>query len=179
MLRQWEHWAAEVASKSHLSYPALAYFPVTAQQPVVACLLNHDPRRERLCDGGPRTVRAQAGLTFAMARHTAVDLPRGSHGACPSVRERLNAADLTRLQARLADGGMRLARRSQNGGRLAAGGACNERTSSRWRGFCRCRSRLGPAGRTARHWQTSAWYRRRAASVSRIPLTRRPAGIHF
>ncbi|HEY3278748.1 MAG TPA: potassium channel family protein [Syntrophorhabdaceae bacterium] len=74
LLLNWERWAAELL-ESHLSYPVLGYFrsqhenqswlsALTAVLDISALLISCD---EEDC-------RNQAGLTFAMARHTVVDL---------------------------------------------------------------------------------------------------------
>jgi ion channel len=108
-LRDWERWAAELL-ESHLSYPVLAYYrsqhdreswlsALTMVLDVCALILAG-------VDGAP--ARA-ARLTFAMARHAAVDLSQifGTPPHMPGV-DRLPPADLAKLRAILADAGMPL-----------------------------------------------------------------------
>ncbi len=75
MLREWEQWAAELL-ESHISFPVLAYYRSqhanqswlsTLATTLDACAL----RLTAPPDGG---ASHQAQLTFAMARHAAVDL---------------------------------------------------------------------------------------------------------
>lgn len=108
-LRDWERWAAEVL-ESHLSYPVLAYYrsqhdreswlaALTMVLDVCALILAG-------IDGAPKRA---ARLTFAMARHTAVDLSQifaiPPHRVCP---ERLPPARLAQLRAILEEAGMPL-----------------------------------------------------------------------
>lgn len=106
-LADWELWCAEVL-EGHLSYPILAYFRsqhsnqswlagLTAVLDVCALVLAG-------IEGAPRHA---AQRTFAMARHTVVDLcqvfaiaPR------PPTEDRLPENDFARLEAMLARGGV-------------------------------------------------------------------------
>jgi hypothetical protein len=109
LLRDWEHWAADVL-ESHLSYPVLAYFRSqhNNQSWLAALTMILDTSAMvTVCFEG-RCAR-QAEMTFAMARHTAVDLAQ-VFSTPPLERhdERVNEADLLALRARLTAGGMRL-----------------------------------------------------------------------
>jgi hypothetical protein len=108
-LRDWERWAAELL-ESHLSYPVLAYYrsqhdreswlaALTMVLDVCALILVG-------IDGAP--VRA-AHLTFAMARHAAVDLSQ-TFGTPPrrSQVDRLPPSDLVQLRVILAAAGIPL-----------------------------------------------------------------------
>jgi voltage-gated potassium channel Kch len=108
-LHDWERWAAELL-ESHLSYPVLAYYrsqhdreswlaALTMVLDVCALILAG-------IDGAP--TRA-ARLTFAMARHAAVDLSQ-IFGTPPqrSHVDRLPPSDLVELRAILAAAGMPL-----------------------------------------------------------------------
>jgi Ion channel len=108
-LRDWERWAAELL-ESHLSYPVLTYYrsqhdreswlaALTMVLDVCALILVG-------VDGAPTQA---ARLTFAMARHAAVDLSQ-IFGTPPHMSgvDRLPPADLAQLRAVLAAAGMPL-----------------------------------------------------------------------
>jgi hypothetical protein len=95
-LREWERWSAELM-ESLLSYPSLAYFrsqhdnqswvaAITAILDVCAFIL--------ACPDGKATH--QARLTFAMARHAAVDLSQ-VYALRPPARDRLSSDEWWRL----------------------------------------------------------------------------------
>lgn len=109
-LRDWERWASELL-ESQLSYPSLSYFrsqhdneswlaALTVVLDVCALILV----------GIDDLPKHQARLTFAMARHTAVDLsqvfstPVDKH----KIPNRLPPQELDRLRAALASANMRL-----------------------------------------------------------------------
>ena len=83
MLREWEQWAAELL-ESHISFPVLAFYRSQhANQSWVAALATMLDACALLltataaadgADGGGGGASHQAQLTFAMARHAAVDL---------------------------------------------------------------------------------------------------------
>jgi hypothetical protein len=109
-LKDWERWSAELM-ESHLSYPMLSYFRSQHdnQSWVTALTMVLD-----LCalvlvgiDGVPT---GSAFLTFALARHAAVDLSEVL-AAPPRVArlDRLPPADLARLRVELRAAGMCLA----------------------------------------------------------------------
>ncbi len=101
-LADWERWSAELL-ESHLSYPLLAYFRsqhdrqswlaaltaiLDATALVVACM--EDPRG------------TQPQLTFAMARHAAIDLEQFFGGDIMDSPLRISFDELPRLRALLA-----------------------------------------------------------------------------
>lgn len=109
IFRDWERWAAEVL-ESQLSYPVLSFFRSqhSNQSWLGALTLMLDVTT--LVISGIEGIRPeQAKLTFAMARHAAVDLAQ-------VVNARYNAADndrlprevLERLRTTLARNGLRL-----------------------------------------------------------------------
>ena len=109
LLRDWEHWAAELL-ESHISYPVLAFFrsqhdnqswlgAMTAILDVCAIVMT----------GVEGMSAFQAELTFAMARHAIVDLAKIFN--VPPLRrchDRLPPDDLQRLRESLAKSGVRL-----------------------------------------------------------------------
>ena len=109
LLHEGERWAAEVL-ESHLSYPALAYFRSQHNnQSWLAALTTILDASALVMVGLEGWCMRQAELTFAMARHAAVDLAQVfSTPPVAAPAQRLPDEDLTRLRARLADGGMHL-----------------------------------------------------------------------
>jgi len=116
-LEEWELWCADML-ESHLSYPILAYFRsqhsnqswlagITMVLDVCALILAG-------VEGAPRHA---AQRTFAMARHTVVDLCQ-VFAVAPRdpAEDRLPEAEFPRLEAMLARGGVRLT----NGPKAAA-----------------------------------------------------------
>ncbi len=107
VLHEWERWSAELL-ESHISYPALAYFRSQHEnQSWVAALTMILDACTLIIVGIEGIPVRQARLTFAIARHAAVDLaqifstaPRLSNVA------RLTPDILTRLRAELTDAGL-------------------------------------------------------------------------
>jgi hypothetical protein len=74
VLTEWEHWAADVL-ESHVSFPMLAFFRSQHENQSWLSALTAILDLAVLClVGVPGVDRAQARRTFAMARHTMVDL---------------------------------------------------------------------------------------------------------
>jgi len=81
IFKDWERWAAEVL-ESHLSYPALSFFSLAAQQPVVAGSFDNHSGRKRASDGRGGWIAQRAGENHL--RHgAACDGRSGSGGKCP------------------------------------------------------------------------------------------------
>jgi len=108
-LHEWERWCAEIL-ESHLSYPILTYYrsqherqswlgTLTAILDVSALLLV----------GFEGVTTPAIRFTFAIARHTAVDLAY-FYGIPPkkSKRDRLASADFARMHAALTEVGLKL-----------------------------------------------------------------------
>lgn len=120
LLREWEHWAADVL-ESHLSYPPLAYFRSQhSNQSWLAALTTILDASALVIVGREGWCVQQAELTFAMGRHTVVDLAQ-VFNTPPRARsaERLTTDQLERLLARLAAGGLELRHRTELMDRLA------------------------------------------------------------
>lgn len=115
LLAEWEAWSSEVL-ESHLSYPVLPYYrsqhdhqswlaALTAVVDTCAVLIIG------VRDGPPwqAALQWQARMTFAMARHTLIDLAYVFHTApVPLNPERLTPDGLTRLRAELSTVGLSL-----------------------------------------------------------------------
>jgi hypothetical protein len=109
-LRDWELWAAELL-ESHLSYPVLGYFRSQHDnQSWVAALTVILDGCSLVLTGIEGIPGGEARLTFAMARHAAVDLA-STFGTppVPPTPDRLPAEDLERLRQLLRDRGLVLA----------------------------------------------------------------------
>ena len=109
VLRDWERWAAELL-ESHISYPVLMFFRSQhSNQSWLAALTTMLDVTSLVITGIEGVHPGQAKLTFAMARHAAVDLAQVVNARYDSgVAERLTDADLHALREALAVGGLRL-----------------------------------------------------------------------
>lgn len=118
-LRDWEYWSSEVL-ESHISYPSVAFFRSQHQrQSWVAALTAVLDVSALVMVGIEGVPTWQARVTYAIARHAAVDLSQ-ILGARPATQEeRLSPEDLVRLRAQLAAVGLRLDASSAADARLA------------------------------------------------------------
>jgi len=109
LLVEWEHWAAELL-ESHVSFPVLRFYRSQHDnQSWVAALTTILDTSAFLIATSQDSSDHQARLTFAMARHAAVDLGLVSQTApLPPHSDRLPEADLVRLIALLREAGMEL-----------------------------------------------------------------------
>lgn len=107
-LAEWERWSAEVL-ESHLSYPVLAYYRSQhGNQSWLAALTTVLDTSALVLVGCDGPCARQAQLTFAMARHAAVDLAQVFSAHRPAkVGERLSEADLAQLISQLGAAGTR------------------------------------------------------------------------
>jgi hypothetical protein len=119
LLHDWERWSAELL-ESHLSYPLLCYYRSQHDNQSWLSSLTAILDTCALVMVGLRygPVR-QAHLTFAIARHTVVDLAQtfNTRPRMP-VPDRLPAAELERLLAGLQMFGLSIAEGEDIGGRL-------------------------------------------------------------
>ncbi len=108
LLRDWERWSAEIL-ESHISYPVVSYFRSQHNNEswlgALATIL--DASALLITDGNTPCAR-QAKLTFAMCRHTVVDLAQVFY-ATPrdSGPDRLPPGDLQRMRNILTSAGLR------------------------------------------------------------------------
>lgn len=109
VFRDWERWAAQVL-ESHLSYPVLSFFRSQhSNQSWLGALTLMLDVTSLVMAGIDRIRPEQAQLTFAMARHAAVDLAQVVNARYnPHADNRLSHADLQHLQSILAANGLRL-----------------------------------------------------------------------
>jgi hypothetical protein len=170
LLTEWERWAAELL-ESHLSFPVLSYYRSQHDnQSWLASLTAALDTCALLLAGAPAADLYQARMTFAMARHAAVDLalvfrqpPR-----LPGP-DRLPPESLARLRETLRDAGLPL-----------QGGAAADARLIELRGlyepFVHALAMfllidlppVNPDQEPVDNWQTSAWMRR-AAGIGELP----------
>ena len=109
LLCEWERWSAELL-ESHLSYPVLVYFRSQHDnQSWLAALTSILDLSAFAIVSMEGTLKRQAQLTFAIARHATVDLALVLHSP-PREPEnnRLPLPDLTHLRSILAAAGLQL-----------------------------------------------------------------------
>lgn len=106
-LRDWEHWAGDVL-ESHISYPQLAYFRSQHQrQSWVSALTTILDVSALILSGVDGVSKWQARLTFAIARHAAVDLSQILN-APPRESARLSRDRCEAISATLSGVGLRV-----------------------------------------------------------------------
>jgi hypothetical protein len=111
VLRDWEHWAAELL-ESHLSYPVLSFFRSQhSNQSWQGALMTMLDVSSLLITGIEGIHPGQARLTFAMARHAAVDLAQVVNARYdPNAPDRLPDTEFDALRDGLAKAGLNLRR---------------------------------------------------------------------
>ena len=109
IFRDWERWSADLLS-SHISYPALVFFRSQhSNQSWLSALTVMLDVTSLVMTGVDGIHPEQAKLTFAMARHAAVDLAQVVRSEYdPLAPERLSAEDFARLRQELAHHGVTL-----------------------------------------------------------------------
>jgi hypothetical protein len=109
VLRDWERWAGELL-ESHISYPVLSFFRSQhSNQSWLGALTTMLDVTSLVLTGIEGVHPGQAKLTFAMARHAAVDLAQVVNARYdPGAPERLSEPDLAALLEMLASSGLRL-----------------------------------------------------------------------
>jgi hypothetical protein len=119
-LRDWEYWCSELL-ESHISYPTVAFFRSQHQrQSWVAALASILDVSALVVVGIDGVPPWQAHLTFAMARHAAVDLLQVLHASAEPSEDRLTVDDLEELRRQLESAGLRPARSPDADARLLA-----------------------------------------------------------
>src|ERR1700728_822403 len=109
VLRDWERWAAELL-ESQISYPVLSFFRSQhSNQSWLGALTTILDVTSLVLTGIEGVHPGQAKLTFAMARHAAVDLAQVVNARHdPTAPERLPDADFETLRATLEAADLRL-----------------------------------------------------------------------
>jgi hypothetical protein len=109
LLGEWERWAADLV-ETHVSFPVLAYYRSQHNnQSWVAALTMILDVCAIIIAGLEEAPLRPARLTFAMARHTAVDLCSVfRQPPCPLDPARFGASERARLRAALAAAGITL-----------------------------------------------------------------------
>ncbi len=109
VLRNWERWAGEVL-ESHISYPPLSFFRSQhLNQSWLGALTTILDSTSLIIAGVDDLRKEQAKLTFAMARHAAVDLAQVVNANYDSTfPDRLPDDDMVRLRQGLSERGVQL-----------------------------------------------------------------------
>ena len=120
ILRDWEHWAAEVL-ESHLSYPVLLFYRSQHNNQswlgALTTILDASALIIARVDG---ISPEQARITFAIARHAVVDLSQTVRARYePHGTDRLPEEAFQRLRQSLAERGLNLQTNPQNVEKLA------------------------------------------------------------
>jgi hypothetical protein len=120
VLREWERWAGELL-ESHISYPVLSFFRSQhSNQSWLGALTTMLDVTSLVLTGIEGVHPGQAKLTFAMARHAAVDLAQVVNARYDSgAADRLPDVELLALRQALATAGLRLRSDEYAGDKLA------------------------------------------------------------
>lgn len=117
-LKDWEYWCSELL-ESHISYPAVAFFRSQHQRQswvsALAAILDLSALVEVGIEGVPTW---QAHVTFAMARHAAVDLTQVLHAVPDTAADRLSDNELEGLRRQIEGVGLKPARSLEANRRL-------------------------------------------------------------
>lgn len=178
-LREWEQWCAELL-ESHISFPVLAYYRSQhANQSWLAALATILDASALLVASRPARDTFQAQLTFAMARHAAVDIALifqiPPHTTYP---DRLPAPERARLQRLFDDAGLPSALPPESESRLAELRAMYDPFLAALAShFMLTLPPVLPPDTSADNWQRSAWMPR-TPGIGNLP-TNRPDSSHF
>lgn len=118
-LTDWEYWCSELL-ESHISYPVVAYFRSQHQRQSWVAALAAVLDVSALVVAGIDNVPAwRAHVTFAIARHAAVDLTQVLHAHPDAAADRLSRDDLEQLRRQLEAAGLHPNRSPEADARLA------------------------------------------------------------
>lgn len=179
IFRDWERWCADLLS-SHISYPALLFFRSQhSNQSWISALTVMLDVTSLIITGVDGIHPDQAKLTFAVARHAAVDLAQVVNAEYdPHAPERLTAEDLVRLRTDLAHHGVTLYDGEDAADRLAKLRALYEPYVHAMSG--RLRFTLPPwvlSDHKRDNWQASPWDQ--AIQARALERPGRPVEDHF
>lgn len=158
LLHDLERWSAELL-ESHLSFPVLCFYRSQHDnQSWLAALVTTLDTCALVMVGVEETPAWQAELTFAMARHAAVDLAQvlNTPPAAPQP-DRLPPADLEKLRGMLADRGVHLHDDDQSRAELAQLRAMYEPFVNALSRFLVMPLPSWIPARSVHNWRTSAW----------------------
>lgn len=117
-LKDWEYWCSEIL-ESHISYPVLAFFRSQHQRQSWVSALTAVLDVSSLVAVGIEGVPTwQAHATFAIARHTAVDLSQVLRARPMTAADRLPPEELEQLRRHLEEAGIRPIRSADVDNRL-------------------------------------------------------------
>jgi hypothetical protein len=162
VLAEWERWAAEVL-ESHLSFPVLTYYRSQHDnQSWLAALTTVLDTCGLLLALADARCTYQAQLTFAMARHTLVDLSLVfGTPPLPAEPDRLPPERLTRLRELLREQGVDLREGPAAAAKLAElRGAYEPFANGLAQFLLFSLPDILPEKAVVDNWQTSAWMRR-------------------
>jgi Ion channel len=118
-LKDWEYWCSDLL-ETHISYPVVAFFRSQHQRQswvsALAAILDLSALVEAGVDNLPTW---QAHATFAIARHTAVDLSQVLRVRPDPTTDRLPPDDLERVRRQLEEVGLKPRRTPEADARLA------------------------------------------------------------
>ena len=161
VLRDWERWAAELL-ESHLSYPVLSFFRSQhSNQSWLGALTLMLDVSSLVLSGIEGVHPGQAKLTFAMARHAAVDLAQVVNARYdPTFPDRLPEDDLNKLRQALAVAGLKLRSDEYARDKLAKLRSMYESyLHSTGRNLMQTIPAWMPAQKTRDNWQAGPWDR--------------------
>jgi hypothetical protein len=159
LLHEWERWSAEIL-ESHLSYPVLAYYRSQhTNQSWLAALVTMLDASAIVRVGVEGACQRQATLTFAIARHAAVDLAQVfSTPPRQMTYDRLPAEHFDDLVKYVEAAGLRLAQRETARERLSELRRLYEPYVHALSLYLRLSlPSWTPPSAHADNWQTSAW----------------------
>jgi hypothetical protein len=162
LLSEWERWSAELL-ESHLSYPVLRYYRSQHDnQSWVGALTTILDTSALLIASVDGPNGHQARLTFAMARHAAVDMALVSQTPpLPPQPDRLSLDDFERLKRTLAEAGLPMLDGPEAVKALAELRSLYEPfVNALAEHFGFALSPFQPEKPPVDNWQTSAWTRR-------------------
>jgi hypothetical protein len=169
-LAEWERWASELLS-SHLSFPVLSYYRSQHDnQSWLAALTMILDTCALLIVAVSGADTYQAQLTFAMARHAAVDLALVFRTApLPPDRDRLPGSRLQQLRELLVQQGLELREEAGTEAKLAELRAMYEPFVNALAQYLLFTlPPILPERQTVDNWQSSAWTRR-VAGIGKLP----------
>jgi hypothetical protein len=170
LLAEWEHWSAELL-ESHLSFPVLSFYRSQHDnQSWLAALTAMLDTCVLLMVTVKDSVSYQARLTFAMARHAAVDLALVFQTPpLPPDRDRLPGPQLSRLREQLREAGLALCEGPGVEAKVAElRGMYEPFVNALAQHFLMSLPPLAPEKAPVDNWQTTAWTRR-APGIGQLP----------